>query len=303
MNGLHLNLLRVFIAVFDTRSVSRAATHLNMSQPGLSSALSRLRVILKDPLFVKSKNGVEPTLHAHDLYEPIREIVHALDTKILAEKLFEPSTTKREFRIAMSDIGAAMYLPRAMAAISAEAPHALLRSISMDPVQLEIALESGAVDAAVGYFPDLHSKSILSRMLGQHSFVCILRSGHPFRNKTITVEQYSQMQHIFVEARERYKEVVEQYLIENNITRNIVLRLPHFVSLPMIVSQTDLIATVPRELANFFPGEQGLRKLELPFKSPTFDFHLYWQRRAQKDPANTWLRSTLINAYKKVSDT
>lgn len=297
MNGLDLNHLRIFIAVFETRSVSRSAIKLNMSQPGLSSALSRLRIILKDPLFIKSKNGVEPTLHAHDLYEPIQEIVHALETKVLAEKIFEPLTAKREFRIAMSDIGAAMYLPRAMAAISAEAPHASLRLMSMDPVQLEKSLESGAVDAAVGYFPDLRSKSILSKQLGQHSFVCIMRSGHPFRGKKITLDQYSKMQHIFVEARERYKEVVEQFLLENNITRNIVLRLPHFVSLPMIVSKTDLIATVPRELADFYSGEQGLRKFELPFASPTFNFYLYWQRRAQKDPANIWLRRTLIDAY------
>jgi DNA-binding transcriptional LysR family regulator len=268
---------------------------LDMSQPGLSTALRRLRGVLNDPLFVKTYNGMEPTSRARELLAPVRAIVHSVDSELLAVPRFDAATSTREFRMALTDIGEGIYLPFAINAIQREAPGVTLRSVYMPPRELEEAMAAGAVDLASGYFPDITSNQFLHRRIGLHSFACLMRAGHPIRDSVLSMSQYQRLDHVEVEAPGRSLEVFDAFLRKKKLRRNIILRTPHFMSIPVIVGSTDVVATVPQALADFFSSMKELRQVGLPFRPPTFQVNLYWHRSAQNDPGNQWLRGVLVS--------
>ncbi len=292
-----LNLLRVFVAIYEHRSVSAAAQELGMSQPGLSTALGRLRTQLQDPLFTKSAAGMEPTSRARALIDTARGIVRTVRTEILQPPEFDPATSTREFTIALSDIAEGIYLPLALQAIQAHGPGLTLRSVFMPPRELEEAMSAGEVDMAAGWYPDITGSSFFHRRVGLHSFVCIARSGHPEVRGTLSLEQFCRLGHAVVEATGRSQEVFENFLRRRRTRRRVVLRTPHFMSLPVIVSGSDAIAVVPQALADFVAASPELQQMALPFRPPTFQVNLYWHRSAQSDPAGRWLRQMLIDRF------
>lgn len=292
--NLDLRLLRVFVAVFETRSVGQAALRVQMSQPGLSTALARLRTALEDPLFVRTARGMEPTTRARALIEPVTGILEAIESRVYSKPDFDSATSTREFRLALSDIGEGIYLPLAIRSIGAVAPAVTLRSVSLAPRALEEAMASGSVDLAAGYFPDIRTGEFLHRRVGLHSFACIMRSDHPLVATRLTMEQFTGLGHVVIEAAGRSQEVLEKFFRSKRILRKRVLHTPHFMSVPEIVASTDLVATVPQALADFITTRRGLTQVPLPFVPPTFQVNIHWHRSVQDDPGNKWLRDTLF---------
>jgi DNA-binding transcriptional LysR family regulator len=295
--AVDLPLLRVFLAVYDTRSVSRAALALDMSQPGLSTALRRLREALGDPLFVKTSGGMEPTSRARDICPHVRDVLHTIDKQLVAVPEFDPATSTREFRLALSDIGEGIYLPIAIRSIQEHAPSVSLRSVFMPPRDLEEAMAAGEVDMAAGYFPDIKTGEFLHRRVGFHSFTCIMRADHPVQAERLTLEQYMALDHIKIEAAGRSQEVFELFLRKKKLQPRVILSTPHFMSVPVIVGSTDAVATVPQALADFMSGMPEIRQVKLPFLPPVFQVNLYWHRSAQNDPANRWLREVFAEQF------
>ncbi len=291
--NLDIHLLRVFLAVYETRSVGRSAQALDMSQPGLSTALRRLRGLLGDPLFVKTYNGMEPTSRARNLVTSIRGIVQAVDNELFAVPRFDPATSTREFRLGLTDIGEGIYLPFAVQALEQASPSITLRSMYLPPREMEEAMAEGEVDLACGYFPDITSNQFLHRRIGLHSFACIMRADHPIRDRALSMEQYLELKHVEVEAPGRSLEVFDDFLRKKKLRRKVVLRTPHFMSIPVIVGSTDVVATVPQALADFFASMTELRQVGLPFRPPTFQVNMYWHRGQTNDPGNQWLREVI----------
>ena len=155
MAYLDLNLLRIAVAVLDAGSVSAAARNLGISQPTASSALARLRVMVGDPLFIKTSRGMQPTPRAIDFVPIARDLLNRVDRDLLSKTLFSPAAMSETFTIAMSDIGEMVFLPKILDYLGKHAPQATVRSVSTSPAQVESELESGGIDLAIGYFPDL----------------------------------------------------------------------------------------------------------------------------------------------------
>lgn len=291
--NIDIHLLRIFLAIYETRSVGRSAQLLDMSQPGLSTALRRLRTLLDDSLFVKTYNGMEPTSRARELVAPIRGILQAVDNELFAMPQFNLATSTREFRLGLTDIGEGIYLPFAVQALEQTAPSISLRSMYLPPREMEEAMAAGDVDIACGYFPDITSNQFLHRRIGLHSFACIVRAEHPIRHRALTMDQYLGLNHVEVEAPGRSLEVFESFLRKKKLRRKVVLRTPHFMSIPVIVGSTDVAATVPQALADFFASMKELRQVGLPFRPPTFQVNMYWHRSQTNDPGNQWLRDVI----------
>ena len=135
MTGFDLNLLPVALAIHEERSVSGAARKLGMSQPAVSVALNKLRRALGDPLFVRTAHGMEPTPRALALVSPTRDILHRLQTGVLASVEFDPATTERKFTVALSDIGEMTILPRLLDRLRRDAPRASICSVTMAPAR------------------------------------------------------------------------------------------------------------------------------------------------------------------------
>jgi DNA-binding transcriptional LysR family regulator len=298
--NLDLHLLQVFLALFETRSVGQAAIKLKMSQPGLSTALRRLRVTLQDPLFIKTSRGMEPTSRAQALLTPIRTVVKTINTELLIPPGFDAKTSTREFRLALSDIGEGIYLPLALRSIQKQTSSVSLRSVFMPPTQLEEEMSAGTVDLAFGYFPDIKGNQFFQRRIGLHSFACIIRSDHPMVDESLTMKQFREFGHVVVQASSRSQEIFEEFMKAKRFDRNVVLSIPHFMSVPIIVANTDAIAVVPQALADFFDYLPGIKQVRLPFVPPTFQVNMYWHRSAQVDPGNKWLRNIMTSEFPEI---
>lgn len=288
--------MKIFISVYEGRSVNAAAREHGMSQSGLSTALARMRVNLSDALFVSTSAGMQPTARAHELIGPMREAVQCIEQRILKEQRFDPATSEREFKIAQSDVVEATHMPRVVQALMRQAPRVRLRTLEPPLDQLRRVLSEGEVDLALGYLPDLVSREFVRRKFFQDSFVCICGSHNRRVAESLDLRTYCEARHVIAEAPGRRQSILERHLQRKGIRRNVVLTTPHLASLPEIVSQTELIATIPRASAMRFARTGRLILLELPFRSPVFDAHLHWSKSVHADPAHRWLRGVVHDA-------
>lgn len=302
MSRLDLNLLPVVVALFDAGSVSQAAVSLGMSQPAVSAALAKLRGFFDDPLFVRTARGMEPTPRAAELVKHSRDVLARVEHGILADDSFNPATTRRRLTFAMSDVGEMTFLPRILARINALAPLASVRSISLPATDVERGLESGEIDLAIGYFPDLTKNNFFRQKLFTDSFASLMRADHPVTAARLTMKQFLELDHAVVHAEGRTQEVLERYLARRRIRRRIVLQTAHFTSIPMVVAQSDLIVTVPLPLAKYFSTlAANLKVVALPMDIPRTDIRQHWHRRFHYDARIKWIRGLVLDMFQNQS--
>jgi DNA-binding transcriptional LysR family regulator len=288
-----LNLLRVLVSVADHPKVANAAQMLGMTQPGVSNALRRLRAAYSDELFVRTPRGMVPTPRALPLIEAAREMLHLHTTRMLGQPLFNPSTTETEFRLAMSDVGEMVFLPKLLELCRRQAPGAAFRSLSLAPEGLGSALADGTADLALGYFPDLSGENFFQQKLFSHGFSCLARADHPAIGKRLTRAQFLALEHAVVRAEWRSQEVFEQYLRSHHIERRVTLHVPHYMSIPFVIAESDLLVTVPVAVGIAFSALARLQLLSPPFDVPPYALKQHWHRRVHADPRNRWLRSQI----------
>lgn len=303
MDNFDLNLLRIVVAIHDAGSVSAAAQRLDISQPAASAALKRLREALGDPLFVKVAGGMEPTPRALVLVDTARDVLARVGAVIVAGEHFDPATSEDTFNFAMSDVGEMVFLPKILDYLQVHAPGTRVCSLSLPPAQVEEGLQSGSIDLAIGYFPDLQRNTFYQQRLFTHRFVCVLRSDHPIRARKLSLAQFLSLGHVVVHAEGRSQEIFEQFLKQQRIERKVVLHTPHFMSLPTIIARSDLVATVPHAIGMMYsqPGA-GLRMAQPPFDVPGFDLKQHWHRKYHLAPKNRWLRGMVTELFNDAHD-
>jgi DNA-binding transcriptional LysR family regulator len=302
-NRIDLNLLRVALAVEDCGSVTQAAGILGCSQSAVSMGLRRLRTAIGDPLFVRGPKGMMPTPRAVRLLATARPLLAQVDGGLLQEEQFDPAATRTRFTFAMSDVGEIVFLPRLLERIHADAPRATVRTVTVKPRELERSLEHGDIDLAIGYFPDLRGKSFREQRLFAHSFSCLVRARHPVLRSGLTRERLLALEHAAVQPEGRSQEIFERFLVQHRIERRVVLTTPHFMSLPMIIARSDLIATVPHVIGLFFTRwSEGIRAVAPPFRLPPIVVKQHWHQRYRQDRRHRWLRGVVAELFTDESD-
>jgi DNA-binding transcriptional LysR family regulator len=296
VSKVDLNLLTVFAALCEQQSVTRAGAALGLSQPAMSAALARARLLFDDPLFVRTGGGMKPTARAEALAGPVRRVLDSVRAEVLQQQRFDPRTTTRTFTLIMPDIGEIAFLPRLIARLSVEAPAARIKTLAMPPLAIERALESGAADVAVGLFPDLTKAGFYQRRLFRNSFICIGAGNHPAFAEPLTLRKYLEASHAVVQPEGRTYDLFDRELQRLGHMRRVGLEIPHYLSLPAIISASDLIATVPRDIGEAFARHVPLRLLDPPLKV-NFDVKQYWHERAHKDPVSVWLRQRVHDLF------
>jgi DNA-binding transcriptional LysR family regulator len=291
-----LNLLQVVVALDATRSVTGAAQELGMSQPGLSTALARLRKHFGDPMFVRTSEGMRPTPRGMAVADEARAVLQRVNEKVLNSPRFVPEETTTEFRFAMPDVAEMTFMPRLIEAFRTAAPNATIHTASYAPRDLELAMEAGQVDLAFGYFPDLKSNAFFKQRLMMHGFSCMLRAGHPAARR-LTKAMFSELEHVLVEAPTRSLELVDNYLDRRHIYRKVRLRTMHYLTLPIVVASTDLVATVPSAVGRFFADRGQIVLVEPPYDIPKFPIQQHWHRRYDQDPRSRWLREQIAGLF------
>jgi DNA-binding transcriptional LysR family regulator len=303
MPELDLNLIPYLVALEETRNVSRAGDLLGVSQPRVSAALGKLREYFGDPLFVRTSRGMEPTAYALVLIPAARDALARIEHGLVAPRDFDPATSKHTFSIALSDVGEIVFLPRLLQEFARRAPLANLRSVSLPHADVERGLEAGSIDLAVGYFPDLRGTNFFQQRLFTHRFICLMRRDHPLASEHFSLKQFLACGHAVVRAEGRSQEVLEKYLAKRRLVRRAVLETSHFMSLPYILSRTDLIATVPHAIGYAYSTEHAsIVLVEPPLPLPRFDLRQHWHRKFHNDARTVWLRTLVAELYNDALD-
>ena len=235
-----LNLIRVFLTIWEARSLTMAGQRLSLTQPAVSHALRRLRETFDDPLFVRTTGGMKPTEMATRLHRPFSEALQIIQQTVQGSERFDPSTAKRVFRVAMSDVSEFFFLPRLTVWLAETAPDVHLNiSFDLDHPTIIQAMRAGEVDLTIGYVPQLedeYESEVTSRYLFTDSFVCLVRAGHPIVVGTEGAEvDISSVGYIYANTTALGHQLAERWLSETGIRRRIVLRLGHFAIAPSIV--------------------------------------------------------------------
>jgi DNA-binding transcriptional LysR family regulator len=303
MRPFDLNLLPVLVTIYEHGSVTAAAQHLSMSQSAVSAALAKLRHQYGDPLFYRVGHGMEATARMHELIEPLREALARVDGTFSVESVFNPATTEQTFTFAMTDLGEMVFLPKILRRIRQFAPRAAVRSVALSAAQIERGLETGEIDLAIGYFPDLREKAFVEKHLFFHHFVCLLRANHPITATTLSLSQFLSLEHAVVYGAGRTYEMFERFLRAKKIHRRVALQTPHFMSIPPIISQSDLVVTVPHAVGIFVRNvHMDIRIAQPPMRTPKIDLKLHWHRNFQRDAKNKWLRDLVASLFTDESD-
>lgn len=300
---LDLNLLMVLHALLEARSVSRAALRLGVSQPAVSLSLSKIRELFGDEIFIRSGSELVLTERAQDLQKALSEINQILQSQVLQVRAFDPLSARDNFVFCTSDLGEIYFFPRLLSAIQEQAPGCALECVSLPPRDLAKAMESGEIDLAIGYFPDLEIKAFYSKLLFHLGLVIMARKGHPLISERITLKQFMDVPHVVVTHESRHQERYEKYVASHQIQRRIVARLAHLSTAPHLVSQSDAIAVVPAVAVATYGEALNLQSLVLPFKLEPLEVKLYWHARASRNPRLLWLKTLVDNLFSRSNET
>ncbi|WP_207622791.1 LysR family transcriptional regulator [Falsiroseomonas algicola] len=291
---LEVKYLRLFDVLHETRSVTKAAERLGQSQPTVSIWLNHLRRALRDPLFVRTGAGMEPTPRAEALIVTAREALEALHRLSIAEPAFSPATTRRRFRICMTDASHVTLLPQLLAHVRAAAPGARLEVARIDG-DTGRALAAGEADLALGLIPELDS-GFYQQVLFDQDWVCLLNPRHPRLGRRFTRAGYEAAEHIGVVGGTGAG-LLGPALEANQVQRRVVLELPGFLGLPAIIATTDLVATLPRHIGETLGKLGGLTVVDCPVPIPGFTVKQHWHARYHGDAANRWLRGVCLGLF------
>lgn len=304
---LDLNLLRVFEAVMQHRSVIGASRELRVTPSAVSHALARLRQAVGDELFVPGDSGMEPTARALQLSPGIADGLGRI-VEAMSAKTFIPSEAVRTFRIAATDYAAVTVLPRIVARIGPMAPQIDLRVFPLNRLDVVRQLDDGRVDFVMGWFADLPDRVRRTTLL-QDAETIVVRRGHPLTEGPVTRERLFEFPHVVVELTGSEEQAVDGFLDDRGVLRRVwierlilemgdedkgltgrvAVSVPHYAAVPPLLCVSDLVATLPGILAARAVAQSELVTLELPYEPKRANLDMIWHQRAEQDAGADWL--------------
>jgi DNA-binding transcriptional LysR family regulator len=297
ISRVDLNLFTVFEAIYTEGSVTRASQKLNLTQPAISHALGRLRQMFNDPLFVRQGHAMVSTPLARNIIEPIRRSLRGLEVTLNGIEIFDPATTAKRFNIALRDVLEATILPPLMQRVLRSAPLVDIAASQVDRRDLESELAAGTLDGAIDVLLALPNDVMRTR-IHQDSTVVVARKGHPAIDGGIDLDTYLKQGHILASSRRRGPGLEDFELSRFGLERKIRLRCQHYFAACRVVSQSDLILTMPERYASIANRQFGNQIIPFPLDIPAFDVFLYWHANVDNDPANRWFREQVIQSIR-----
>lgn len=296
----NLRLFLVLDALLSEMSVTRAAKKLNLTQPAVSHALKQLRALYKDELFVRSADGLAPTPLAVSLAPMLRSGLNELERTLQNDAEFDPTTSRRRFVLSTVDYPLLTGIAPLMKRFNKEAPNVDVRILPVGP-DLHAKLVSGALDTVLagGEVEQQMAldKTLMKTRFISEDFVCILRSGHPALRRKFDLDAYCEQPHLLVSTGGADTGFVDGALAKLGKSRRVALTVPAFIGAPTIVSQSDLISTVPRAIGEFGRDHFGIVLRPVPIGMPRAEAYIWWHQRFQNEPGHRWWRRMLIEAF------
>ncbi len=290
LRRLDLNLLLLVDALLSEESASRAARRLRLSQPAVSQGLRRARETFGDPLLLRHGNRLLPTPRAIALQPELRAILQEIE-RVLAPAIFEPATATRDFLVAASDLGQVLVLPDMIERISRQAPLCRVKVLPPpthlhDIDKLDLAIVGAPVTAG----------PLCWRTLFEDRYVLLARTGHPALAGSLSVEDFTRLPQVLVSPRaDGFEGAVDEALGQLGLRRQVVVMLHNFMTLPTILTTSDLIAAVPLHFAELPIVRTLCGYRELPVDVPRYTMKIVWHATRSTDPALAWLCGDLVS--------
>lgn len=296
-----LNLLPTFIALMEERNVTRAAERLGITQPALSNALARLRIMLRDPLFIRERYGIQPTQMALELAPVIASALASLDDVILGQQEFDPAQADRLITIAPNSYVEFVLVPAIVTRLREQAPGIKLRLTPFGTDLAETGVMSGATTMVLGRIIDPPDNLVVQHMM-QEGLSCVVRADHPEVGNSISREQYERMKHVNMLPPGRLRAGLFQMLDRQGLRREVAVSVTHFLAIPEMVAVTDYCATLPNLICRHLARDKRLKVLPAPVDLGTFPVEMAWHVRYRHDPAHRWLRSLIGEVAKELAE-
>jgi DNA-binding transcriptional LysR family regulator len=290
-NAFDLNLLMVFDAVAHERNLTRAGQRLGMSQPAVSHALARLRVILKDELFVRTPQGMLPTARAERIAGPARNALRDLRVTLESPE-FDATLSSRRFTIAANTYAAHAVIPAFARRLAIHAPSVVLEVRPIGTRHVLDHLDDGGVELALNTLTEGGDRFKCVGLLDDE-YVTILAAGNPASAEAVlSIERFAALPHIAVSTGYDDMGFIDEALAGRGLSRVVSAKVP-LHSLIMMMIGSGALAVVPRRIAADVTAVLPLIMRPLPFPSSRVVLSMIWHRRLDNDPAHRWLRGTL----------
>jgi len=299
MAAFDLNLLRVLDALLREGSTVKAGKRIGLSQPAVSAALSRLRHALGDELFVRHGKGMEPTDYARSLAVPLRETLDRLEFLLSGPGEFDPSQATQTFKLSGSDFFAEMLMPQLADQVYRRAPGMRVQLVDLVPDSYVETLERYEVDIALipaTSFPEW----VDHRPVFRSAFSVIARTGHPGLQRAgiapgdvVPIDLFCDLGHVLFSPEGNLKALGDAALARVGRERRVAMTMPVFSGVCSAVSESDLIALIPQQLAQRVAPKLGLEIYVAPMPIDPALITMIWHKRSTASPAHCWLRNLI----------
>jgi DNA-binding transcriptional LysR family regulator len=299
ISRLDLTLATTFQMIWEERSVSRAAVRLSLSQSAVSAALARLRSVCDDPLFIRTRGGMEPTPRAIQMAGAVEQGIDLLREALLGGRGFDPATSTAHFSIGMSDDYEVAIGPLVSRTLIELAPGVSVVFRQSNRHTAEKMLEARDIDIAIsGALVD--RGRVVATPLGQSGYACLVDPKAVKQDLPLTLEKYLSLPHILVSFSGR-EGIVDTALQAIGETRRVQTALTHFSTLPRYLRGVRAVATIPVHAAHALARESDLKVLPVPVSLPDFDVAVYRRRDMESDAALSWLIAIVSDAFAEVA--
>jgi DNA-binding transcriptional LysR family regulator len=297
LRRLDLTLLLVFAEAMRTRKLGAVAERLGLTPSGVSHALTRLRDIFQDPLFLRHATGVRPTPRAIAMLDDVNAALAAL-SRTVERSDFDPASIRRVFRIAALDFGVTMLAPHLIELIAKSAPGVQLSFMSLYKAEALRSLADGQIDIAIAVFKEA-PPGFKRRVLAKESFVTVARKKHPKLRGGLTLPKFVELDHLLVSPGGDLDGPVDDALRRVGKMRRVVAALPQFLAALATTAASDVLLTVPKGLAKAYAPTFGLSIYETPVAMPVYEMAAVQGPLSARDPAVEWLVGNLLPAGRR----
>jgi len=305
ISKIDLNLLIYLDVLLREQNVTKAANQLNITQPAMSNGLKRLRTLFKDPILVRTSDGMVPTERARALAPAIRKILLDLEETLQGEEEFNQAHSQRVFRIMASDYAASTLLPALLKKVSRIAPNVTLDIMTPSDVTFH-DVEAGKIDMAINRFDEL-PQSFHQKTIWRDSFACLLSADHPVVTK-FNLNSYLSSRHVWV-SKTGFgvgvgmdpKDVqklgwVDEALARLGKKRHITVFTRNYHVAMQLAFEDELIATLPLKAALLHQNDVNFTIITPPFAIPDIELKMIWSPLLHHDVSHIWFRQLVMEA-------
>lgn len=308
LSAFDLNLLRVLDALLREGSTVKAGARIGLSQPAVSAALGRLRSGLGDELFFRSGQGLEPTDYARSLELPLREIFSDIEGVLQNPRNFVPETAEQNFKISGSDYFAEMLMPRLADRVSRQAPGVRVQLVDLVADINVDSVERKEVDLALAPVLPLPGWAV-RRTMFRSKYSVIVRSGNPRfvhaglqPGDVVPIDLFCDLGHVLFSPEGKLSATGDVALARVGRQRRVVMTMPVFSGVYGAVSESDLIALLPHQLALQVAHKFGLSVYQPPIALDMVEIIMIWHKRSTASPGHRWLRNLIADILQPLDD-